>query len=110
MTHIIKFQTFPAKMSITIHLYPYDSVRKIKKILNLIKYSNQISVAIPQIFITPPEPDKTEQEVALEKTIPTKALEVKPQTNNEIQSKHDATSQENIVLMEIKTCLEKKKT
>ena len=96
-------------MSITIHLYPYDSVRKIKKILNLIKYSNQVSVAIIQIFITPPEPDKTEQEVVLEKTIPTKALEAKPQTN-EIQSKHDATSQENIALMEIKTCLGKKKT
>ena len=39
---------------------------------------NQVSTAIPQIAITPPEPNKTDQEVVLEKTTPPKALEVTP--------------------------------
>ena len=64
---------------------------------------NQVPTAIrvPQIVITPPEPDKTEQEVALETTTTTKAsVEIIPETN-EIESKHNTTSQEDIVLMEI---------
>ena len=61
---------------------------------------NQVPAALPQIVITPPESDKTEQEVVLETSTPTKtSAEIIPQTN-EIESKHDATSQENIVLME----------
>ena len=64
---------------------------------------NQVPTAIrvPQIVITPPEPDKTEQEVALETTTTTKAsVEIIPETN-EIESKHNTTSQEDIVLMEM---------
>ena len=61
---------------------------------------NQVPAALPQIVITPPESDKTKQEVVLETSTPTKtSAEIIPQTN-EIESKHDATSQENIVLME----------
>ena len=62
---------------------------------------NQVTTAIPHIVITPPEPDKIEQKVALETTTPTKtSVEIIPQTN-ETESKHDATSQEDIVLMEM---------
>ena len=61
---------------------------------------NQVPAALPQIVITPPESDKTKQEVVLETSTPTKtSAEIIPQTN-EIESKHDATSQGNIVLME----------
>ena len=62
---------------------------------------NQVSTVIRQIVITPPEPDKTEQEVVLKKTTQTKASgDVIPQTN-EIESKHNATSQGAIALMEM---------
>ena len=53
---------------------------------------NQVSTAIPQVVITPTESCKTEKEVVLEKTTPTKTSEIAPQTN-EIESKDDATSQ-----------------
>ena len=56
---------------------------------------------IPEKAITPPEADKTEQEVVLERTTPTKdSVELTPQTN-EIESKHYATSQEDVVWMEM---------
>lgn len=59
---------------------------------------NQVSTAIPQIVITPTEPDKTGQEIVLEKTTPTKTSEITFQTN---EIKRNAISQEDIVLMEM---------
>ena len=71
--------------------------------------SNQFSTEIIQIVITPSEPHKTEQQVVSEKIPSTKASETTIQTN-EIKGTHDATSQEDIVLMDKMTCLEKQMT
>ena len=53
---------------------------------------NRASTVTPQIVITPPEADKTEQEVVLDRTTPTKASAELIPRNNEIGSKHYATS------------------
>lgn len=58
----------------------------------------QVSNAIPQTVITPTEPDKTGQEIVLEKITPTKTSGITFQTN---EIKSNAISQEDIVLMEM---------
>ena len=80
-------------------------MRKIKKK----NQRNQVPTAILEIAITLPEPDKTEQQVLFEKTTPTKVSEITPYETNETERKHDATSQEDIVLMEMNDSLEKQK-
>ena len=62
---------------------------------------NRVTTATPQIVITPPESDKTEQEVVLERTTPKKASAIIIPQTNETESKHYATSLEDIVLMEM---------
>ena len=60
---------------------------------------NKVPTDIPQIVFTPPASDKTGQEVVLEITTPTKAFGEMISQIIEIESKHYATSQEDIVLI-----------